>query len=312
MTRDAGGHVVSPSTAGLWSDFPLLDSHTRFRVAGTGRDPGRSSVVDSSTYVIRGGLEGRERLRVLSRVMWPGTSALFDRIGIAQDANCLDVGCGSGDVAIALAQRASQGRTVGVDIDEAKIDLAIADGSTSTIPNVEFRVGNIFDAPTDSELFDVVYVRFVLTHLPDPLAALQSLTQRLNPGGVIITEDIDFRGHFCHPESAAFNRYIDWYSTAVRQRGCDPDIGPRLPSLLSQAGFTHVDINVVQPAGSDNEAKQITPITLEAIAESVLAANLTTPQLLSETVDELYEFANDPTTVMSIPRIVQAWGTWPS
>lgn len=243
--------------------------------------------------------------------MWPGTSALFDRIGIAPDTNCLDVGCGSGDVTIALAQRAPHGRTVGVDIDETKIQLAIADRSTAATPNVEFRVGNIFDAPTDSEPFGVIYVRFVLTHLPDPLAALQSLTQWLNPGGVIITEDIDFRGHFCHPESAAFDRYIDWYSTAVRQRGCDPNIGPRLPSLLSQAGFTNVDINVVQPAGCDNEAKQITPITLEAIAESLLAAHLTTPQLLGDTVDELYEFAADPTTVMSIPRIVQAWGTWP-
>jgi SAM-dependent methyltransferase len=267
--------------------------------------------VDSSTYVIRGGLEGRERLRVLSRVMWPGTSALFDRIGIAQNATCLDVGCGSGDVTIELAQRAPYGRTVGVDIDETKIQLAIADISAAAHPNVEFRVGNIFDAPTGSERFDVIYVRFVLTHLPDPLAALQSLTQWLNPGGAIITEDIDFRGHFCHPESAAFERYIDWYSTAVRQRGCDPDIGPRLPSLLSQAGFVSVDMSVVQPAGCNNEAKQMAPITLEAIAASVLAAELTTPQLLGDTVDELYEFANDPTTVMSIPRIVQAWGTWP-
>lgn len=267
--------------------------------------------MDSSTYVIRGGLEGREHLQVLSRVMWPGTSALFDRIGIAQDANCLDVGCGSGDVAIALAQRAPRRRTLGVDIDEVKISMAIVDSATATNPNVEFRVGNIFDTPTDSERFDVVYVRFVLTHLPNPLAALQTLSQWLNPGGVLITEDIDFSGHFCHPESAAFNRYVDWYSTAVRQRGCDPDIGPKLPSLLSQAGFTHVDINVKQPAGSDNEAKQITPITLEAIAESVLSANLTTLQLLGDTVTELYDFANDPTTVMSIPRIVQAWGTWP-
>ena len=196
--------------------------------------------MDNSTYVIRGGLEGRERLRVLSRVMWPATSALFDRVAIAPDANCLDVGCGSGDVTIALAQRAPQGRTV----------------------------------------------------------------------GVIITEDIDFRGHFCHPDSAAFDRYIDWYSSAVRARGCDPDIGPRLPSLLLQAGLADIDMHVVQPAGCDNEAKQITPITLEAIADSVLAAQLTTPQIMGETVDELYEFANDPTTVMSIPRIVQAWGTW--
>ena len=32
-------------------------------------------------YAIRGGLPGRERLRVLARVMRPSTEALFDRLG---------------------------------------------------------------------------------------------------------------------------------------------------------------------------------------------------------------------------------------
>jgi hypothetical protein len=40
-------------------------------------------VADMTTphYVIRGGMEGRERLRVLARVMWPTTDALFTRVG---------------------------------------------------------------------------------------------------------------------------------------------------------------------------------------------------------------------------------------
>ena len=44
-------------------------------------------------YVIRGGLEGRERLRVLARVMWPATRAVLEPL-VARDARCLDVGCG--------------------------------------------------------------------------------------------------------------------------------------------------------------------------------------------------------------------------
>jgi hypothetical protein len=46
------------------------------------------------TYVIRGGLEGRERLRALARVLWPTTSALVDRMQLAPTARCLDLGCG--------------------------------------------------------------------------------------------------------------------------------------------------------------------------------------------------------------------------
>lgn len=46
-----------------------------------------------STYIMRGGPEGRERLRLVTRVMAPATTALLDRVGVADDANCLDVGC---------------------------------------------------------------------------------------------------------------------------------------------------------------------------------------------------------------------------
>ena len=38
--------------------------------------------MSAERYVIQGGVEGRERLRVLSRVMRPTTLALLDRVGI--------------------------------------------------------------------------------------------------------------------------------------------------------------------------------------------------------------------------------------
>jgi 2-polyprenyl-3-methyl-5-hydroxy-6-metoxy-1,4-benzoquinol methylase len=66
----------------------------------------------TKTYVIRGGVEGRERLRVLARVMWPTTEALLARVGTPRDARCLDIGCGGGDVTVELARRAADGFAV--------------------------------------------------------------------------------------------------------------------------------------------------------------------------------------------------------
>jgi ubiquinone/menaquinone biosynthesis C-methylase UbiE len=62
-------------------------------------------MADSSHYVIRGGLEGRERLRVLSRVMHATTSSLFDRLGLRDGLACLDAGCGGGDATLEIARR---------------------------------------------------------------------------------------------------------------------------------------------------------------------------------------------------------------
>jgi SAM-dependent methyltransferase len=259
-------------------------------------------------YVIRGGMEGRERLRVLARVMWPTTDALFTRVGMQRTARCLDVGCGGGDVTVALARRVPDGVAVGIDVDEAKLELARAEAAAAGVDNVEFRLLDVMGPVVDGDVFDVVYARFVLTHLPDPTTALNHMRRRLVPGGVLIVEDIDCTGHFCEPESSAFSRFVELYTQVVQSRGCDPNIGPRVPGLLRDAGFEHLDVSVVQPAGISGEVKLISPLTLEAIADAVLAAGLADADELSEVVDDLYAFAEDDGTFMSVARIVQAWG----
>jgi SAM-dependent methyltransferase len=259
-------------------------------------------------YVIRGGLEGRERLRVLARVMWPTTKSLLDSISLRTDARCLDLGCGGGDVSLALARLVPDGSVVGGDLDEAKLEIAREEAHRAQVDNVAFRVEDVMTPPSSGEQFDLVYVRFVLTHLPDPAQALQYICRRLTAGGVLAVEDIDFKGHFCHPHNAAFWRYVELYTKAVQARGCDPNIGPRLPALLADAGLRDIGVNVVQPAGLEGEVKLVGPLTLEAIADAVLAAELTTVEELNQTVDDFYAFANSDSTLLSIPRIVQAWG----
>ncbi len=261
-----------------------------------------------TTYVIRGGLDGRERLRLLARLMWPTTSALLEGVGIPATVRCLDWGCGGGDVTLSLARQLPEGFVVGIDCDETKIDIARAEAAEAGVRNVEFRLGDVMEACPDVGKFDVVYARFLLTHLPDPAAALSNMVAALFAGGSVVVEDIDFSGHFCDPQSPAFWRYVDLYTKVVRSRGCDPNIGPRLPRLLRASGLGSVGMNVVQPAGIDGEVKLVGPITLEAIADAVVSAGLSTVKDLDQTVDELYEFANAKGTVLSFPRIVQAWG----
>jgi SAM-dependent methyltransferase len=264
--------------------------------------------VSSSTYVIRGGMEGRERLRVLARVMWPTTSALFARVGIAPAARCLDVGCGGGDVTRELAQIASDGLVVGTDLDATTVDLARRETANAGVDNVEFRVDDVLQLPADDQRFDVVYARFLFTHLADPAKALESITACVDPGGVAVVEDIDCSGHFCYPPSLAFARYVDWYIKTAHARGCDPNIGPRLPGLLRDAGLDDIAMNVVQPAGFSGEVKLIAPITMEMVAESMVAADVASSEEVDQTIDELYTFANTEGTVQSLPRIVQTWG----
>lgn len=259
-------------------------------------------------YVIRGGAAGRERLRVLARVMRPTTLALLERVGVAPGASVLDVGCGGGDVSLEFARLVGAGgRVVGLDLDATKLELARAEARERGAAQVEFRCADAV-APIEDGGFDLAYARFLLTHLDDPGACLARMVAALRPGGLLVVEDIDFSASFTAPPHAGSQRYYGLYSELVRRRGGDPDIGPRLPLLLLDAGLADVDLHVVQPAGLRGEVKLLNAITLENIADGLAAEGLATPDEIAALAGDLHAFARDPRTVVSIPRIVQAWG----
>jgi SAM-dependent methyltransferase len=263
-------------------------------------------------YIIRGGVAGRERLRVLARAFGPTTAALLDRVAITPGMQCLDAGCGGGDVTRELARRAAPGHVVGVDFDETKLELAREEAEADGLDNVEYRTGDIVHAELDAE-YDAIYARFLLTHLTDPAAAIARFAQGLRPGGVLIVEDIDFRGMLCHPASAAYDRYVDLYMRTTWARGVDPNIGPRLPALLTGAGLADVHLNLVQPAamgtqGIDGDIKRLGPMTLASIADAAIAEGLITRDELARVLDDFYAVADDTTTLVALPRIVQSSG----
>ena len=263
----------------------------------------------SDNYLIRGGLEGRERLRLLSRVMLPSTLAFLEGLAPARDARCLDVGCGGGDVTTLLSRMVPQGHVTGIDFDTSNIQIAEREAESLGIGNIDFRVEDVTAPPQTDERYDLIHVRFLLTHLRDPGAALSRLFDQLKPGGVLAVQDIDFDGHVCYPPSSAFDKYVELYSRSARARGCDPCIGPRLPSLVQAAGFSDVNVGIVQPSGISGEVKVIAAITFDLIADSLLKSGLDTADNIHATSEALYMYAQQPGSFMSVPRIFQCSGT---
>jgi ubiquinone/menaquinone biosynthesis C-methylase UbiE len=264
------------------------------------------------SYIIRGGKEGRDRLSVLARVLQPTTLALIDRVGSIAGATVVDVGCGGGDVTFDLAERVGPGgRVVGIDLDETKLELARAEAQERGIGNVEFLKANVTERwPVDG--VDLVYARFILTHLTDPSALLARAKEALRPRGHILAEDIDFDGHFCDPPNKGFDGYIRLYVAAGQKRGADPFIGRRLARLFDDAGFADVGLGLVQPFGRDGDAKRLASLTFAAIAPSVVAAGVATQAEVDGIQAELDAFTARPGTTISLPRIFRAWGRAPA
>lgn len=260
-----------------------------------------------TTYSIRGGRDGRKRLRLLSRVLHDTTAALLDRAGLARDQWALDLGCGGGDVSREMARRVgASGRVVGVDTDAELLRIAQAEALEEGLTQIEYRQGDAA-APAQAASFDMVYARFLLSHLARPQDVLHSARQQLKPNGVIVVEDIDFSGHASWPDDWCARRTAELCADCMRAGGGDPNLGLRLPSLLERAGFDAVQVNVVQVLTTSGEAKRLYPETLRNVADAAQRHGLASESEFGGLLEELEHYVTRPDTLLGTPRIVQAW-----
>lgn len=103
----------------------------------------------------------------------------------------LDVGCGTGTLAIEAARRVGRpGRVAGVDPGAQQIARARAKAARRNLP-IEFLVGVIEQLPFPDQSFDVVFSTLMMHHLPTPLKrqGLAEIARVLKPGGRLVIAD---------------------------------------------------------------------------------------------------------------------------
>ena len=267
---------------------------------------GRSS--QSEDYVLRGGRAGAERLRVLNRVKWPTTEPLLKVAGLQAGMSCLDVGCGSGDVTLKMAAIVGdEGHVVGIDRDQSILHLARQEADKQGLP-VTFRTLEAEDLAEQSA-YDLVFSRYLLSHLPRPQRALEAMVRAVRPGGRLVLEDVYFPGHVCYPPNAALDRFVELYQAVARAKeGGDAAIGVRLLEMALEAGLEEVRVGLVVPTFREGEGKWVTQITMEHIREAVIDTGLASDAEVDDVVGELGRIAVDDRTLMSIAPTFQVWG----
>jgi SAM-dependent methyltransferase len=219
---------------------------------------------------------------------------------------CLDAGCGAGPVTRSLARRVGPGgRVVGIERDPVKLAAARAQTESAGLGNVEYREADV-TTWSEPDTYDVVYGRFIVSHLRDRQGFTGRLREALRPGGTLLLEDIDFTGAFCYPPNAAFARYCELYRQVIDRRGGDANLGPRLYELCLGAGFRDLHVQAVQPMQCGTcEEKSISLSTMVNIADAVLAEGLASPAKVAETITELTAFTEDPESIIGCPRVFQ-------
>jgi SAM-dependent methyltransferase len=89
-------------------------------------------------------------------------------------------------------------------MDEVKLGLARKAAVERAVSNVEFVARNVNDWD-EPGAYDVVYARFLLQHLSEPVDLLRRMWAAVRSGGLVMVEDPDFDGWCCHPRNEGFD-----------------------------------------------------------------------------------------------------------
>ena len=168
-------------------------------------------------------------------------SVFVDFAQLPADGPVLDVGCGTGSLALTVSERGWRGRVAGIDIAYPYIALARSRPASSVI---DFIVGDACRLPYRDRCFAGALAQLLLNFVTDAAEAVREMRRVVRPGGLVAGAVWDFRG------GLVFQRLF-WDTAA----GLDPEAGRArdrlfasplappdgLPRLWREAGLTAVE-----------------------------------------------------------------------
>lgn len=121
-----------------------------------------------------------------SQPQYERAQELLKSLLINESASILDVGCGYGNIIAEISQKASKGKSIGIDASPDMIRLAQERFPNSKFTNLEFQQAKAEEMSFKDNSFDAIICFSCLLWVRDPKKALNLMCRFLKPGGVLL------------------------------------------------------------------------------------------------------------------------------
>lgn len=243
------------------------------------------------------------RLQIQAELLAEATDTLLAAIDAREAKTCIDIGCGTGDAFAPILRVAPNcTRLVGLDLDTAPARARAAGV-------VELVSGDLFDPrlPLGGP-FDLVYSRYLLHHMPDPVAALARMWELTAPGGTLAVLDIDQRGTTTYPVWDPYVQLEGWIRALYVKLGLDNHIGHKLPHMFERAGIGKPSgTKVIGVMRAVSELGEFLPLLLDMIRGKLVDNGVASAGEIAEVARELARAGELTDVYCYRPTAVGVW-----
>lgn len=235
------------------------------------------------------------RLAVLARVFREPTRAFLRDAVPTRPAVAVDFGCGPGFTTRLLAETLPCRRVVGLDSSRSFIEAA----SATATPAVSFALHDVTALPLPVDGIELIYGRFLLTHLPRPGELVAGWIGALRPGGLLLLEEPEW----IEAEMPAFSTYLDIVAAMLRDRSSELYLGPVLDGLDVRPKAARRLSRVMTHVVANRDAATLFSMNLPTWRESAFVRSQVPPAEIDDLHAELLDIARQPGAESSI-----TWG----
>lgn len=231
------------------------------------------SQAKEANYAIAIGEEDKDRLYVLNEIYTPHTEKFLAASQVSKGDRVLEIGCGVGIVSQSLAHIVGdEGQVLATDISEEQLAIARAI-QPEALTNLRFQQLSAYDLDSLDEKFDVVYVRFLLCHVPNPADIIAQAKGALKQGGKFIIEDLtgnDTLYSVPHVKGMAILQKFDAMQFEIQQS--DDRYFAKLPRLLVDAGFEIRSLQRAHPQLDTLRKRKMLTYNLSSLKKALVQA----------------------------------------
>ncbi|MCE7531663.1 class I SAM-dependent methyltransferase [Acinetobacter nosocomialis] len=213
-------------------------------------------MLKNDTYVLNVGNEDRERLNLSDQTYGHATREFLKKLSLNENIKILDVGCGSGNMTHWFSKLVGKnGSVTAVDADIEQVNLTNKIIKDNNLSNVKVYHKSAYDLDIFEDQFDIVFCRFLLIHLDNPLIALKNMKSCLKKNGLLICQEPTTSTHLCMPYFKEFDEANKLTIELGKQKKVNYDIGLELYELFSTLNLDNIHLSFDQPIVSKDNVK---------------------------------------------------------